>query len=223
MPKILLVEDDASLSDSLKQVLTADKYTVDAIIDGAVAEEYLKIYTYQLVILDWDLPSVSGIEILRNFRMRGGVTPILILTGKSSLSEKEEGLDAGADDYLTKPFHPRELRARLRALLRRSPQLLGDHLKAKNIELDVANKEVKRDGIIVRMTPLEVDVLEFFMRHPGEVFSIEALIHGVWASDGDISDAAIYTVIKKLRRKLDTEDQPSIISNVHSLGYKLEK
>lgn len=179
MSKVLIVEDDVALSDSLEQILSADGFTIDSVIDGAEGDEYLKTYTYELIILDWDVPSLSGVELCRRYRQRGGVCPILLLTGKSAIAEKEEGLDAGADDYLTKPFHPRELRARIRALLRRPRQLSGDKLSVRDIDFDPVKREVSRDGKYVKLTSLEIDLFEFFMRHPGEVFSIEALVRGV--------------------------------------------
>lgn len=222
MPKVLIVEDDVAVSDSLEQILSTEGFTIDSVIDGAEGDDYLKTYMYELIILDWDLPSLSGVEICRRFRVRGGVTPILLLTGKTAIAEKEEGLDAGADDYLTKPFHPRELKARLRALLRRPARVSSDKLTVRNLEFDSVRREVCKDGKYVKMTALEVDLFEFFMRHPGEVFSIEALVRGVWQSDADISDDAIYAAIKRLRRKLDTEGQPSVITNVHGLGYRLD-
>jgi two-component system, OmpR family, manganese sensing response regulator len=220
--KVLIAEDDAGLSDSLEQILSADGHVVDSVMDGQIADDHLKTYTYQLIILDWDLPSLSGVEILKRFRVRGGITPVLILTGKSAIAEKEEGLDAGADDYLTKPFHPRELRARLRALLRRPAQITGDKVTVRNIEFDSVKHEVTKDGLPVKMTALEGDLLEFFMRHPGETFSIESLLRGVWQSEAEVSDYAIYAAIKRLRKKLDSEGQASIISNVHGIGYRLD-
>lgn len=223
MSKVLIVEDDVALSDSLEQILSADGFTIDSVIDGAEGDEYLKTYTYELIILDWDVPSLSGVELCRRYRQRGGVCPILLLTGKSAIAEKEEGLDAGADDYLTKPFHPRELRARIRALLRRPRQLSGDKLSVRDIDFDPVKREVSRDGKYVKLTSLEIDLFEFFMRHPGEVFSIEALVRGVWQSEAEISDDAIYAAIKRLRRKLDSSGKTSVITNVHGLGYRLDK
>ncbi len=223
MAKLLVAEDDAALNESLEQLFAADGHTVDFAINGNDADQFLKTYSYELIVLDWDLPGLSGVEICRRFRIRGGVTPILILTGKASVAEKEEGLDAGADDYLTKPFHPRELGARLRALLRRPPQVLGETLKVRDIEFKTSRREVTRAGQVIYLTALEMDLLEFLMRHPGETFSIEALLKGVWHSEAAISDDAIYAVIKRLRRKLDRPGQPTIIANVHGLGYRLEQ
>lgn len=220
--KILLVEDDIELSQSIEDWLTDEHHVVDVINSGAEVLNRLRFDQYDLLILDWQLPGMSGIEICKSFRGSGGNTPILMLTGKSEVSEKETGLDAGADDYLTKPFHPRELSARLRALLRRPKDFSQTVLKIGDIELDPASFSVTRDGEQVPLLPREFALLEFFMRHPDQVFSAEALLDRVWSADSEASPDTVRVHITKLRGKIDSPGKPSMIKTLHRLGYKLE-
>ncbi len=150
----------------LETRLEHELYTVEEAHTGEEALDLMKLYQYDIVVLDWGLPGKSGVEILSRFRSDGGTTPVLILTGKRSVGEKEEGLDAGADDYLTKPFDMRELSARLRALLRRSHSPRASVLAVRNITLDPATCQVTRDGEELKLLPTEYALLEFFMRHP---------------------------------------------------------
>jgi DNA-binding response OmpR family regulator len=168
------------------------------------------------------LPELSGIELCRQYRSRGGTAPVLMLTGKGTISDKESGFDAGADDYLTKPFHMKELSMRLRALLRRATAFTGDVLRVKDIELEPSNHRATRNGADLNLLPKEFALLEFLMRHPNQVFSAEALLSRVWASETDTTVDAVSTCIKRLRKKIDSEDQPSLIRTVHGVGYKLQ-
>jgi len=219
MAKLLIVEDDKTLCATLHEWLRMKNYTVEMVHAGDDALEHLSAFEYDLVILDWDLPKVSGVEICRKFRATGGVTPILMLTGKGSVHEKEEGFYAGADDYLTKPFHAQELIARVHALLRRPTAFVGPVLSVRNVVLDTNKRRVTRDGAEIQFQPMEFTLLEFFMRHPGQVFSTEALMRRCWDSNAEISLDAIYTCIGRLRRKLDLPGQPSLITTVHGVGY----
>ncbi|HEY9786952.1 MAG TPA: response regulator transcription factor [Candidatus Obscuribacterales bacterium] len=219
MSKVLIVEDEADLAGQIRQWLTREHYTVEIADNGQSAMELLRVYQYDVVILDWMLPGMSGIEVCKQFRSRGGKTPVIMLTAKSSVDEKEEGLDSGADDYLAKPFHLKELAARVRALIRRGSQAKTNVLTHGNIELDPIARKVTRDGKDVHLEPKEFNLLEFFMRNPNQVFSAEALITRVWESDTLVSNDAIRTYIKGLRKKLDDS---SIISTVHGVGYKMD-
>lgn len=221
MAKILLVEDDAGLCKMIKDWLGRDRYQVEVSSDGAEALEKLQFYQFDLVILDWQLPSMSGVEILKQYRQSGGLTPVLMLTGKGELTDKEEGFDAGADDYLTKPFHMKELSARIRALLRRPPTFV-EALKVGSLSLDRGNCSVTKDGSEIRLLPKEFALMDFFMRHPNQIFSTEALLNRVWASESDATSEALTTTIKRLRKKLDADPKQSIIRTVHGVGYKLD-
>jgi DNA-binding response OmpR family regulator len=223
MAKILLVEDEIDLAYPVKDWLMRDKYLVEISDNGIDALDKLRVYKYDLIILDWMIPGNSGIEVCKRFRENGGSTPILLLTAKSQISDKETGLDAGADDYLTKPFHLKELSARVRALLRRHIQSSDSILKAGNVSIDTLSRKVTVDGTVVHLVPKEYSLLEFFMRHPNQVFSAEALIDRVWASDTMASADTIRTYIKLLRKKLGNDDEPSnLLRTVHGVGYKLE-
>lgn len=196
---------------------------MDTAFDGTEGYEYLKRGRYEVVILDWELPGMTGVELARKFRGEGGATPILMLTGKGRVEEKEEGLDAGADDYLTKPFNMRELTARIRALLRRSPTPVGESLKVGKLELDPQKRLLRKSGVAVHVVPKDFAVLEFLMRYPGEVFSAEALLQRVWSFDSEASTDAVRTSVKRLRKALDdgADEKNSCIENVRTLGYRL--
>lgn len=222
MAKILLVEDDRDLSAIISDELKFQKHLVEAVHDGPSGDEQLRFYDFDLVILDWDLPGKPGVEICKEFRSRGGKTPVLMLTGKSSIVEKETGLDAGADDYLTKPFDMKELGARVRALLRRPTGYAPTVLKAGEIELDPSTFKVKRKGEEVRLLPKEFALLEFLMRHKGQVFTAEAILNRVWPSESDATPESFRTCLKRLRQKIDLPGETSVIRTVHGLGYQIE-
>lgn len=221
MAKILVVEDDESLSRMVSEWLLGEHHTVECSYDGADAAEKLKFYEFDMVILDLNLPSQGGIKILREFRGCGKTTPVLILTGQDKIEDKEIGLDSGADDYLTKPFHMKELSARVRAVLRRPASYSGDRLVSRGLELDPGNHTVKVNGNEISLLPKEFQLLEFLMRHPDQVFSADALLNRVWASASDSSIDALTTCVKRLRKKIDVEGSPSFIKTVHGVGYKL--
>jgi DNA-binding response OmpR family regulator len=222
MSKILLVEDEEDISDLITAWLKNDHHTIEVAVNGEDANSLLTIYTYDVIILDWMLPGVSGVEVCKRYRNRGGTAPILMLTAKTHVDEKSAGLDAGADDYLTKPFELKELSARIRALLRRPSAFSGTVLKVGPIVMDTATYKVSR-GVDepIQLLPREFALLEFFMRHPNQVFSAEALLDRVWTSDSEASPETIRTYIKRLRKKIDEEGKPSLLGTVHGVGYKL--
>jgi DNA-binding response OmpR family regulator len=222
MAKILVVEDEDELAEVICEWLGDEQHTVDRVSDGTEAAERLRFYTYDIVVLDWNLPGLPGIEVCRSFRKQGGAAPVLMLTGKAEIENKEEGLDAGADDYLTKPFHPRELTARIRALLRRPHEVASALLKAADIELDTQKMRVLKGGKEVHLLKREFCLLEFLMRHPNQVFSSEALLERVWSSESDSSPDTVRVHITKLRNKIDTEGAPSLIRTFHRQGYAFE-
>lgn len=220
MAKILIVEDDESLSRMVSEWLVGEHHTVEVSHDGADAMEKLQFYDFDLVILDLNLPSMGGINILKKYRSSGKETPVLILTGQDRIEDKEVGLDSGADDYLTKPFHMKELSARVRAILRRPSSYVGDKLTSGVLELTPGAHSVKINGKDVVLLPKEFSLLEFLMRHPDQVFSADALLNRVWESASDSSIDALTTCVKRLRKKIDTQGAPSYIKTVHGVGYK---
>ena len=221
MAKVLLVDDDKDLCSMLEDGLLALQYTVEMVHTGPEGRERLLTFNYDVVILDWDLPGMPGVSILKEFRERGGATPVIMLTGKSSTVDKETGLDTGADDYLTKPFSMRELQARIRAVLRRPAGVTGTVLCVNDLQLDPVLRKVTRNGEDLKLLPKEIALLEFFMRHKGQLFSAEAVLNRVWSSESEASPDSFRTCLKRLRQKVDSEGKESIIEYVHGLGYRM--
>jgi two-component system OmpR family response regulator len=223
MAKILVIEDDLQLSTFICDELKMRHHVISAIHDGAEASEHLRFYKYDLIILDWNLPGMDGVEICRIFREKGGKTPVLMLTGKSAAKEKEHGLDCGADDYLTKPFEMTEVAARVRALLRRPAGYVPNVLQAGDIELDVASFRVTKGDVEIKLQPKEFALLEFLMRNRNQYFTAEALLDRVWKTESESTPESLRTCMKRLREKIDTEGQPSIITNIRNVGYRIEE
>ena len=221
MVKILLVEDDSDMAATINKWLTSEQHVVDAVHSGREGLERLELYQYDLIILDWQLPEISGLDVCKQFRARQGTTPIIMLTGRSTVADKTSGLDSGADDYLTKPFSMAELSARLRALLRRPPVSTSNVLRVGPLIIDPIKHTAIRDNIRLHLLPKEFALLEFLMRHPEEVFSVEALLQRVWHSESDATTDAIRTCIKRLRDKIDTDPENSIIETIPRVGYRL--
>jgi OmpR-family two-component system manganese-sensing response regulator len=222
MAKILLVEDDVKMSLLVADWLKTESHIVEVANDGRDAHERLALSVYDLLIFDWDMPYKSGIELCKSFRSKGGTTPIIMLTGKVGLDEKELGLDAGADDYVTKPFELRELSARIRAVLRRPPTIEASLLKCRGLQLDVHAREVSKDGKAIDLLPREIAVLEFLMRNPNQVFSIEALQTRIWPSDSETSPDALRVHIARIRNKIDDHGETPVIKTIRGEGYMLD-
>ncbi|MCC6980471.1 MAG: response regulator transcription factor [Candidatus Melainabacteria bacterium] len=219
MAKILVVEDDSDLAEVLKITLSNKGHSVKVLSGGKDALDVLRVYKYDVIILDWMMPDVSGVDVLKNYREAGGKTPVLMLTAKTTIDDKEKALDLGADDYLTKPFHARELLARTRALLRRPQSMAQTILHAGDLELDPVSCTVVKAGKTLKLRPKVYSMLEFFMRHPNQVFSPETILERVWMDDSSASIDTVRTHIKLLRRSIDTADQESLIENVRNRGY----
>ncbi|MDZ4837599.1 MAG: response regulator transcription factor [Candidatus Melainabacteria bacterium] len=222
MVKVLVVEDDEFVSGLISDCLKLDHYDVEVVATGNEASDRLRLYNYDLILLDVNLPEQSGLQLCEKYRGAGGVTPIIMLTGQRSIDDKEAGLNAGADDYLTKPFNARELVARVRAVLRRPPQLAPTRLKVGELELDPVSHEVLLAGKKLDLKPKEFTLLEFFMRNPNQVFSNNDILNRVWVSESEASPQAVRTCMQRLRDKIDREGHPSIITTVYGVGYKLE-
>lgn len=220
MAKILLVEDDNALAEVTKFGLESQGHMVQVALNGQIALDNLTINKYDLIILDWMMPGVTGIDVLESYRRGGGKVPVLMLTAKSLLEDKERGLDAGADDYLTKPFEHRELQARVRALLRRPNSLAGTTLKVADIELDPASCTVTKGGKELKLRPKVYSLLEFLMRHPDQVFSAEAILERVWLDDALVSTDSVRAHFKLLRKSLDLKEG-NLIKTVRNRGYLL--
>jgi DNA-binding response OmpR family regulator len=223
MAKILLVEDDPDQAQMICDLLSADGHHVESTAEGWDALSRLKLYGYDLMILDWELPDLSGLQLLKHYRTNGGDLPVLMLTGRREISDKESGLDLGSDDYLTKPYDARELTARVRALLRRPRVMTNSVLKANDIELDPVAGTVYKSGVAIRLKRQEYLLLEFFMRNPNRLFSGEALIDRVWNNDDSVTTEAVRTSIKRLRQAIDSDEASgSMITTVHRSGYRFD-
>ena len=221
MPKALIADDDPRIVQLVSDWLEHHQFQLDTVSDGVQAQEMLGHGSYDVLILDWDMPRMTGVELCKWFRGKGGTTPVLLLTGKSSVDEKEVGFGAGADDYLTKPFDLRELSARLNALLRRGNVAPTRKVQVGTLLVDPDAHAAAVNGQELKLTATEFAVLEFLSRHPNQVFSADALIGRVWPTTSEISPDTVRVYIKRLREKLTAAGQPELIQNVHGVGYKL--
>ena len=223
--RILIVEDEEPLSLLLRYNLEADGYEVETIARGDDADTRLREATPDLVVLDWMLPGLSGIELCRRLRARPETKalPIIMLTARGEESERIRGLATGADDYIVKPFSVPELIARVRALLRRaSPERVADVLSFGDIELDREKKRVSRSGREVELGPTEYRLLEFLMERPGRVFSREQLLDGVWGSEVYIDERTVDVHVGRLRKALNRGRDTDPIRTVRGAGYALD-
>lgn len=222
MAKILVVEDDRKLAEVVVAYLEYQNHTVEHCPDGSDALRLLQSFEYDVIILDVSLPGKDGFEICRSYRnSRRGTAYVLILTGKNSTRDKSTGFDSGADDYLVKPFDLEELSSRIKAMLRRPRALTPDVLTYQDLLLEPDSGRLTKNGKQIQLPKTEFALLEFLMRHPGQVFSPDALLQRVWTSSSDRSPLTIRTCVTKLRSKIDTEGESSLIENVHGFGYKL--
>lgn len=222
MAKILLVEDDSASWANIKDWLEKELHSVEHTPDGRYGLEMALHYKYDVMVLDWELPGISGIEICKRYRESGGSTPVLMLTGRTEVTDRVIGLEAGADDYLSKPFDLRELSARIKALLRRPAGVTGADLRVKNLVLDLPARKLTKDGIEIQLGPKEFALMELFMKHPNQVLSSSAILDRIWPSDSDATSDSLRTYIKRLRKKIDVEGVDSCIKNLPGLGYRFE-
>ena len=215
--RLLLVEDDAALREPLAQSLREAGYAVDAVDDGRDALHQGLHEPYDAVVLDLGLPGLDGLTVLRRWREAGRAVPVLVLTARDRWHEKVEGIDAGADDYLTKPFHVEELLARTRALIRRAQGLASPVLRCGELRLDTRASRATLAGQALPLTALEYRLLDYLMHHQGEIVSRTTLTEHLYAQDFDRDSNTIEVFIARLRRKLP----PGMIETVRGLGYRL--
>lgn len=218
--RLLIVEDERDLRELLCKRLKKD-FSVDACQDGETAMDYLDVYSYDVVLLDIMLPKMDGLTVLKKLRNRGVSTPVLLLTAKSSVAERVEGLDAGADDYLVKPFAYEELQARMRVLLRRSNQKNSNLLEVGDLTMDTAARTVKRGGKDISLTSKEYMLLEYMMHNAGCVLTRAQLEQRAWNGSFEGGSNIVDVYIRYLRKKIDTGYEHKLIQTVHGVGYRL--
>lgn len=220
MAKILVVDDDVNLGDTVREILGHVGHLVDFASSGVEAEAIIFVSTYDLMIFDWEMPQLSGVDLLKRLRTQGVQTPVLMLTGRSGIDDKELGFDCGADDYLTKPFDSRELISRTKALLRRPAVIEAPEIRVGDIVLDSKAKRVLRAGAEITLTKQEYLLLELLMRNKDEVLSVEAIMSRAWSGWSDCSPDSVRVHITHLRKKLGTNNGgESPIRTVHRQGY----
>ncbi|MBP0001752.1 MAG: response regulator transcription factor [Cyanobacteria bacterium SID2] len=231
--RILLVDDEIELTNSLARALEREGYVVDVAYDGQQGCQRTESKTYDLLVLDWMLPKLSGLEICQSRRSHGDTTPVLFLTAKDTLDDRVAGLDAGADDYLVKPFELRELLARVRALLRRSQQRDDDRstqhdvpeashrrLKVEDLELDCDNQLGYRGGRTIELSEKETRLLAYFMQHPGQLLTHLQIQAYLWGTDTQPSSNVLAASVRLLRRKVSVPGESPLIHNVYGKGYR---
>lgn len=221
MARILVIEDDHTQLDIIEQGLSFHGHVIDTKRDGTEGLEQLLSHHYDLAIIDWDLPGLQGVEICNKYRNSGGTAAVLFLTGKSSVTNKVQAFDCGADDYLTKPFSYAELLARVKALLRRPPAMESESLTYEEIALDMVSKAATVNGKDIGLTPGEFALLELFVRNPGRLFGAAELLDRVFRSETD--QEAVRQRVMRLRKKLAVGgEEDSRITTQKGFGYKFE-
>ena len=224
-PKLLLVEDDASLAELLIYHFEKQDYKVTHTVDGEEALILVQEELPDVILLDWMVENLSGIEVCRRLRRSNDTAniPIIMLTARGEEEDKIRGLETGADDYVTKPFSPRELIARVQAVMRRvRPALAGGTLTFADLEMDTVGYKVKRGGDMIPLGPTEFRLLKHFLEHPGWVFSRERLLDNVWGQDSDVELRTVDVHIRRLRKAINEGGRKDIIRTVRSAGYSLD-
>jgi DNA-binding response OmpR family regulator len=219
--RILVVEDNRRLNTSLKTSLEEDGYAVDAAYDGEEGEAYALAAPYDLILLDVMLPKKDGFSLCRDLRQQGINVPILMLTARDAIDDRVDGLDSGADDYLVKPFSMNELRARLRALLRRNKVEKTALLQVSDLALDPANHHVYRGNTLIELTPREFAILEYLIRSPNRILTRQMIEAHVWDFDFISGSNVVDVYIRRLRRKIDDPYEVKLLETVRGVGYRL--
>ncbi len=220
--RVLVVEDEPGVSSFIRQGLTEAGYAVDIAADGEEGVAYALAAEYDLMVVDIMLPKRDGLSLLREIRSEGVKTPVLLLTARDAIDDRVKGLDAGADDYLVKPFAFQELLARIRALLRRPPLQTGSILRASDLEMDLTTRQVWRAGKAISLTPREFSLLEMLLRHPNQVLSRTQILEHVWNFNFYGSSKVVDVYIGYLRRKIDSGFASPLIHTVRGVGYVLK-
>ncbi|MBE9227938.1 response regulator transcription factor [Phormidium sp. LEGE 05292] len=219
--KILFVEDDLIQLEALSAAMTKVGHIVDAVSDGETASWLLREREYDLLILDWMLPKVSGVHLCQQYRQAGKTAPVLFLTAKDAILDKVTGLDAGADDYLVKPVNVTELLARVRALARRSPLWQGDILQLADLELHPSLLIVKRQEKTIQLSTREFQLMEYLMRHPRQILTRDRIEQALWEWNMEPESKAVTILVHRLRQRLQAVDAEDWLQTVYGMGYRL--
>jgi heavy metal response regulator len=219
--RVLLAEDEPAIAGFIRQGLSEEGYAVDVAVDGEEAVAWPDVSEFDVIVLDIMLPVRDGLDVCRTLRERGLQTPVLMLTAKDSVQDRVRGLDSGADDYLVKPFAFAELLARVRALCRRQPALLGTLLHVGDLTLDTRLRKASRNGCAIDLTTKEYAVLEYLMRNAGQVLTRTMITDHVWSYDLAASSNVIDVHIRNLRRKIDDEHKEKLIHTIRGAGYSI--
>jgi DNA-binding response OmpR family regulator len=223
MTRILVVEDEPSIALALEDDLRREGYEVDLVMDGEEACRRGTAVRFDLILLDVMLPKRDGFEVCRHLRSEGVTAPILMLTARGQESEKVIGLELGADDYVTKPYGPRELRARIKALLRRSGESGPAVFRFGEFELDATRCELRRAGRVVELKPLEYRLLECFLRREGRVLTRQQILDAVWGSELNVTERVVDNQVTNLRKKVEADpEKPRHVISVRGLGYRFD-
>jgi DNA-binding response OmpR family regulator len=220
--RILVVEDDRAIATALEDDLRLEGYDVEVVGDGPAAIERASRSRFELMLLDVMLPGKDGFEVCRELKRRGVDTTILLLTARGSESDKVLGLDLGADDYVTKPYSPKELRARVRVLLRRGAQSRPEIVRFGDCEVDFTRAELRRGGRPIQVTPLEFKLLSLFATRPGRVLTRRILIDEAWGRDTAITERVVDNQIANLRKKIEASPEPRFLKSVRGIGYRFD-
>jgi len=221
--RVLIIEDERKLSNIVRKGLIEEGFAVDQAFDGEEGQYLAESESYDLIILDVMLPKINGLDVCRSLRSKKIMIPILMLTAKTTVEDKVEGLNVGADDYLSKPFAFTELKARLQALLRRSHNQTQTTLQVEDLEVDPVKHTAKRGNKTISLTPKEFSILEFLLRHKGEVVTRTQITEHVWDYNFDALSNVVDVFVATLRKKVDSGFKSKIIQTIHGVGYKIGK
>ncbi len=221
--RILVVEDEPNLNNVIAKRLKKEGYSVDSAFDGETAAEYISSIEYNAIVIDLMIPRKNGLEVVREMREKGNVTPVLILTARDSVSDRVAGLDAGADDYLVKPFAFDEFLARVRALFRRNTAFTANVLKVADLEMDMNQRTVSRGGKVIQLSSKEFTILEYLIRNKNVVLSREQIEQNAWDLSFDGGSNIVDVYIRYLRKKIDSGFDKKLIHTVYGSGYILKE
>ena len=221
--RILVVEDEKQIAGFVRKGLEEQGFKVDVSYNGDEGYELAKTRPYDVLVLDIMLPGRDGLSIVSNLRKQRNPVPVILLTARGELDERVEGLDAGADDYLTKPFYVEELVARIRAITRRRDGESGNIIKVADLSLDLLSREADRGGRAIKLTAREFDLLAYMMRSPGRVYTRTQILEHVWGFDFDPNTNLVDVHIQRLRKKITTGEESALIETVRGVGYRMIK